>query len=98
VEFEKTELRNGKLEGTGQKRTFNCDRVLLAIGQQFSAATALDGVTMENHRIKVDPDGRTSDKKVWAGGDCVAGGDDLTVSAVQAGKLAAMSIHEVISA
>jgi len=98
VEFQKTELRNGKLEGTGLKRTFSCDRVLLAIGQQFSAATALDGVTMENHRIKVDPNGRTSDDKVWAGGDCVPGGDDLTVSAVQAGKLAAMSIHQVLSA
>jgi glutamate synthase (NADPH/NADH) small chain len=29
---------------------------------------------------------------VWAGGDCVLGGEDLTVSAVQDGKLAALSI------
>ena len=26
---------------------------------------------------------------VWAGGDCVAGGEDLTVAAAQDGKLAA---------
>ena len=31
---------------------------------------------------------------VWAGGDCVYGGDDLTVTAVQHGKVAATSIDE----
>ena len=36
--------------------------------------------------------GRTSLPGVWAGGDCVFGGEDLTVSAVQDGKLAALSI------
>jgi glutamate synthase (NADPH/NADH) small chain len=34
---------------------------------------------------------------VWAGGDCVFGGEDLTVSAVQDGKVAALSIHEFLS-
>ena len=33
---------------------------------------------------------------VWAGGDCVAGGEDLTVSAVQDGKLAAISIDRTL--
>ena len=98
VEFEQTESHNGKLQGTGSTRLFSCDRLLLAIGQQFGAAPALDGVTLENKRIAVDANGRTSDSQIWAGGDCVAGGDDLTVSAVQAGKLAAMSIHDVLSA
>ena len=32
----------------------------------------------------------------WAGGDCVAGGDDLTVTAVQHGKLAAISIDRYL--
>ena len=98
VEFEQTESRNGVLQGTGDNRLFSCDRLLLAIGQQFGAADALDGITLEHKRIAVDADGRTSDAQVWAGGDCVAGGDDLTVSAVQAGKLAAMSIHDALSA
>ncbi len=98
VEFEQTETRDGALQGTGVKRIFNCDRLLLAIGQQFGAAESLDGVTLEHKRIAVDANGRTSDTQIWAGGDCVAGGEDLTVSAVQAGKLAAMSIHDVLSA
>ena len=34
----------------------------------------------------------TSLEGVWAGGDCVVDGDDLTVSAVQHGKLAAIDI------
>ena len=33
---------------------------------------------------------------MWAGGDCVYGGEDLTVSAVQDGKLAALSIDRVL--
>ena len=98
VEFEQTESRNGALQGTGNKRLFSCDRLLLAIGQQFGAADTLDGITLEHKRIAVDANGRTSDAQIWAGGDCVAGGDDLTVSAVQAGKLAAMSMHDILSA
>ena len=41
--------------------------------------------------------GRTSLARVWAGGDCRAGGRDLTVEAVEHGKLAALSIHEALS-
>jgi glutamate synthase (NADPH/NADH) small chain len=33
---------------------------------------------------------------VWAGGDCVAGGSDLTVSAVQDGKVAAFAIDRFL--
>jgi dihydropyrimidine dehydrogenase (NAD+) subunit PreT len=33
---------------------------------------------------------------VWAGGDCVAGGKDLTVSAVEDGKQAALSIDRAL--
>jgi glutamate synthase (NADPH/NADH) small chain len=40
----------------------------------------------------VDGERRTSLKGVWAGGDCVYGGQDLTVSAVEDGKQAARSI------
>jgi glutamate synthase (NADPH/NADH) small chain len=35
--------------------------------------------------------------KVWAGGDCVAAGDDLTVTAVAQGRDAAESIHRMLS-
>ena len=43
-------------------------------------------------RIVVDAERRTSLEGVWAGGDCVFGGEDLTVSAVEDGKQAARSI------
>ena len=48
-------------------------------------------------RIEVDPERRTSLKGVWAGGDCVAGGKDLTVAAVEDGKVAARDIHRALS-
>ncbi len=44
----------------------------------------------------MDEERRTSLANVWAGGDCIAG-RDLTVVAVQDGKLAAQSIHRVLS-
>ena len=37
--------------------------------------------------------GRTALADVWAGGDCAAGGEDLTVTAVAEGRDAAMDIH-----
>ena len=50
------------------------DQVFKAIGQTFVGET-LNGsgpaIAMENGRIKVDAEGRTSMAKVWAGGDCV---------------------------
>ncbi len=47
---------------------------------------------MRGGRIVVDENQATSLTGVWAGGDCVVGGDDLTVTAVQHGKVAAMAI------
>ena len=47
-------------------------------------------------RIVVDDERKTSLDNVWAGGDCVGGGEDLTVCAVQDGKLAARSIHDYL--
>ena len=40
--------------------------------------------------------GRTGLPGVWAGGDCAAGGDDLTVTAVAEGRDAAMDIHAIL--
>jgi dihydropyrimidine dehydrogenase (NAD+) subunit PreT len=83
----------------GETVVIDCDQVMKAIGQAFApesvegAALALDG-----GRINVDEDGRTSMSKVWAGGDCVDAGDDLTVTAVSQGRDAAESIHRALSA
>jgi dihydropyrimidine dehydrogenase (NAD+) subunit PreT len=101
AEFEYTAEKNGKLVGTGETFTLDADVVFKAIGQTFVPA-GLDGgaaeIALEGGRIKVDAERRTSARGVWAGGDCVFGGEDLTVAAVQDGKLAAESISCALSA
>ena len=77
--------------------TLAADVVFKAIGQVFLAKGG-DGVTLNDGRIEVDGEGRTSLTGVWAGGDCVAGGQDLTVTAVEDGKLAALSMDRALRA
>lgn len=73
--------------------TLDADIVFKAIGQNMAE---LDSLTFQNGRIAVDDEQKTSLPDVWAGGDCVVGGEDLTVSAVQHGKLAAISIDRYL--
>lgn len=98
VSFEYTEKdERGRLAGTGETFTLSADQVFKAIGQHFdeSPLHADDCPDMDRGRIIVDEGRRTSLENVWAGGDCVAG-EDLTVVAVQDGKLAAESINEYL--
>ncbi|MDH5620669.1 MAG: NAD(P)-dependent oxidoreductase [Gammaproteobacteria bacterium] len=83
------------INGTDGGMHLDADVVFIAIGQKMDAS-GLNALTMDSGRFVVDEDHRTSMDKVWAGGDCVAGGDDLTVSAVQHGKLAAISIDRTL--
>lgn len=99
VEFAQTEKsRDGRLRNTGEIFTIQADQVFKAIGQKLDS-TGLDdnGLDMERGRIVVDGDGKTSVDGIWAGGDCVAGGPDLTVASVQDGKIAAASINRFLS-
>jgi len=90
IELEYTRLDvNGKLEGTGEKFTLECDQLFKAIGQTLTLPA---GLKTEKGKIVVDVDFKTGMNKVWAGGDCVATGTDLTVQSVQDGKLAAHAI------
>jgi len=96
VEFETTRSANdGRLEGTGQTFMLDADVVFKAIGQKVlweRVGGTAELVDVNQDRIVVDEERKTSLPGVWAGGDCVHGGADLTVSAVQDGKLAALSI------
>lgn len=101
VEFERTALdANGALQGTGEIERIEADMVLKAIGQKllpagFEALQLTEGGT----RIAVDADGATSLEGVWAGGDCAGhAATDLTVQAVQDGKLAARAIDRYLGA
>ena len=98
VVFERTREEGGKLVGAGEKFRLDADIVFSAIGQVLTPASfggdgALNG---KDGRILVDEQRRTSAPGVWAGGDCVYGGQDLTVGAVEDGKQAARSIDAAL--
>ena len=84
----------------GETTLMSCDQVFKAIGQILDAAplTGPEPLALDGGRIRVDAEGRTSHPKVWAGGDCIASGDDLTVTAAAQGRDAAESIHRALSA
>lgn len=98
LECEYTEDRKGKLHGTGETFKLSADMIFKAIGQTFVPDPMKDAIVLDGGRIKVDPDRRTSLPDVWAGGDCAAGGQDLTVAAVDDGRRAAEAIHLYLSA
>lgn len=89
----------GTLRGTGETYRLESDMVFKAIGQTVlwdelkGVANILD---TDHGRIVVDENRKTSLPDVWAGGDCRHGGEDLTVSAVQDGKVAALAINEFL--
>lgn len=98
MRFAATRVDNGKLVETGETFTLAADSILKAIGQSFVPAPLQALVALEGGRIRTDAAGRTSHPKVWAGGDCRVGGRDLTVEAVEHGKVAALSIHAALGA
>jgi len=96
IELEYTALRDGSLVGTGETVVIAADQVFRAIGQTLEAGGAA-GLRIEGGRIAVDDGFRTSNPKVWAGGDCVRGGEDLTVTSVAQGRDAAESINRALA-
>jgi glutamate synthase (NADPH/NADH) small chain len=70
------------------------DHVLKAIGQVMGDLPKQ--IKMQNGKIKVDADFKTSVAGVWAGGDCTSLGEDLTVTAVAHGRDAAGNIHATV--
>ena len=92
-------LVGGKLQPTGREITFEADMVLKAIGQKLgNPVLTASGLVLQDGRIATDVQGTTNLKGVWAGGDCRAGGLDLTVEAVEHGKQSAQAIHAYITA
>ena len=98
MEFEYTQYdEKSRLSGTGETFTLPADQLFKAIGQNFVPAPfeGSEAPAMDGGRIRVVDERKTSLPDVWAGGDCVPG-NDLTVVAVQDGKLAAFSIDEYL--
>ncbi len=96
LELEYTQMVEGRLEGMGHTATLPADQIFKAIGQKLDTHHA-QGLELVGGRIEVDENGRTSREGIWAGGDCVTGGDDLTVTAVAQGRDAAISINRALA-
>lgn len=92
VEYTRDEGRS--LVGTGERFDIPADQVLKAIGQTLDGAP--EGLEISGGKIAVSGPGRTTRKGVWAGGDCAAGGEDLTVTAVAQGRDAAEDMHAML--
>jgi len=99
VSFAATRVEDGRLVDTVETFELPADQLFRAIGQVF-VPQVLEGshdvLELEGGRIAVDFERRTSLPGVWAGGDCAAGGRDLTVVAVEDGKQAALSINRML--
>jgi glutamate synthase (NADPH/NADH) small chain len=83
-----------EFERDAERFVIDADMVLKAIGQTL-VPIGIDRalLTLDGGRIVTDENRQTTLAKVWAGGDCATHeGLDLTVQAVQDGKLAAASI------
>jgi len=100
IALEKTEqAEDGSLKGTGEVIALPADMVFKAVGQTLVQADLKSATPIiRNGRIVADEHRKTSLDKVWAGGDCILGGEDLTVAAVEDGKIAAEAIHRALSA
>jgi dihydropyrimidine dehydrogenase (NAD+) subunit PreT len=100
IEMEQTSLdADGRLQMTGTTMTLDADIVFKAIGQKLDddiVESELAGLKLQDGKIAVDESQTTSLENVWAGGDCATGGDDLTVTAVQQGKIAAIAIDHAL--
>ncbi|RMF41719.1 MAG: NAD(P)-dependent oxidoreductase [Alphaproteobacteria bacterium] len=94
IRFAYTEATPEGLRDTGQGFALEADQIFKAIGQTLD----LGGIELERDggKIRVDGLGRTSHAKIWAAGDCAAGGKDLTVTAVAEGRDAAEHIHAAL--
>jgi glutamate synthase (NADPH/NADH) small chain len=98
VLFERTAPDDsGSFADTGETFRLEADVVFKAIGQQLRDGVLDDGsIKMKSGKVVVDENQSTSLAGVWAGGDCVLGGDDLTVTAVQHGKVAGIAIDRYL--
>jgi dihydropyrimidine dehydrogenase (NAD+) subunit PreT len=89
VEFAYTQDGPNGLTLSPETFTLKADQVFKAIGQTLTGAP--DGLAVAGGKLA----GPVA--KVWIGGDCAAGGEDLTVTAVAEGRDAAEAIHAALS-
>jgi glutamate synthase (NADPH/NADH) small chain len=97
VDCARTRADGGRLITTEERFDLPCDMALIAIGQTLRAP-GLESVAMDKGKIVVGADYQTSVPGVYAGGDCILAGEDLTVQAVEDGKRAAIAVDAALRA
>jgi dihydropyrimidine dehydrogenase (NAD+) subunit PreT len=78
----------------GSEFQIPCDMAITAVGQSKAVdwlSRNFPGLELDRGRVKVDTEGRTSVRGLYAGGDCVNGGKEV-VNAVADGKAAARAL------
>ena len=99
LEYTRPDSRGG-VAGTGETFRLKADMVFKAIGQKLDAADlngSAEQVTLRGGKIAIGEGCATSLAGVFAGGDASGHGrEDLTVVAVQDGKVAAQAIHRYL--
>jgi NADPH-dependent glutamate synthase beta subunit-like oxidoreductase len=77
----------------GSEFDLRADTVVKAIGQRPRPEVSgkFGGLELEHGNVVVDGEGRTTNRRVFAGGDAVNGGSSV-VEAVRQGKRAALAI------
>ena len=95
IRFEYTEPdSSGKLTGKSEYLEIDADSVFLALGQKMMSDIFDLEMEMNSGKLAVDDQGATSQSGIWAGGDCIRSGEDLTVHAVEQGKQAAIAMDQ----
>lgn len=90
VEFAYTEETDQGMRLLPETFTLKADQLFKAIGQTLAGAP--EGLVIAGGKLDRHPA-----PKLWCGGDCAAGGEDLTVTAVAEGRDAAEDIHLYLS-
>ena len=106
TKLELTQMRLDKFDRSGRRQpkpilgsefTEKVETVISAISQMadLEFLPKESGIEINQVTVKVDKDLRTTNDKVWAGGDVVAG-PAMVIDAIQAGQQAAREIDETI--
>ena len=90
--------RRRPLPVAGTEFDLRADTVVKAVGQQPRPELSgrFGGLQLEGGKIVVDDEGRTTNRRVFAGGDAVNGGASV-VEAVRQGKRAALAIDRSLA-
>ena len=89
VEFAYTQDTAEGLKLGSETFTLKADQVFKAIGQTLAGVP--EGITVAAGKLP-----KRAGDKLWCGGDCALGGEDLTVTAVAEGRDAAEDIHATL--